>query len=154
LDAHAVAHFVRQEAPRLSRVLSDDATTVLNLLTRERTSIQADAGWIRNQIHALLAQLDPEYDQHLPNLGTKAGMRALATYQGIWNRTASGGARRVRASAREATPRSRGPNSRPCETDSNMRCTGRILSAHPHLWSQSTKRRGHWRESSVPAGAS
>ncbi len=76
-----MAHFVRQEAPRLSRVLSDDATTVLNLLTRERTSIQADAGWIRNQIHALLAQLDPEYDQHLPNLGTKAGMRALATYQ-------------------------------------------------------------------------
>ncbi len=81
LDAHAVAHFVRQEAPRLPRVLSDDPTSLLDLLTRERTSIQTDAGRIRNQIHALLAQLDPEYDEHLPNLGTKAGMRALASYR-------------------------------------------------------------------------
>ena len=81
LDAHAVAYFVRQEAPRLPRIAADDPTATLNLLTRERASIQADAVRFRNQIHALLMQLNPQYKARLPNLGTKAAMRALAAYR-------------------------------------------------------------------------
>ena len=81
LDAHAVAQFVRQEAPQLPRVLADDPTAILNLLTRERASIQSDAVRLRNQIHALLMQLDPQYKEHLPDLRSKAGLKALVAYQ-------------------------------------------------------------------------
>ena len=81
LDAHAVAHFVRQEAPQLPRVLLDDSTATLDILTRERASIQSEAVRIRNQIHALLTQIDPQYKEHLPDLRSKKGLDALAAYE-------------------------------------------------------------------------
>jgi len=81
LDAHAVAHFVRQEAPQLPRVLPDDPTVILDLLTRERASIRPDAVRLRNQIHALLMQLDPQYKEHLPDLRSKGGLNALMAYR-------------------------------------------------------------------------
>ena len=81
LDAHAVAHFVRQEAPQLPRVLADDPTVILDLLVRERAATLSEVGRVRNQIHALLMQLDPQYKEHLPDLRSKAGLDALVGYE-------------------------------------------------------------------------
>ena len=80
LDAHAIALFVRQEGTGLPRVLLVDETTVLELLTAQRESAQAEANRLRNQIHALLLQLDPEYKIHLPAVNSKAGLEALRNY--------------------------------------------------------------------------
>jgi transposase len=62
LDARAVALFVRQEAPTLPVVHAEDETALLDLLTTERDRALAEATRLRNQIHALLVQLDPEYE--------------------------------------------------------------------------------------------
>jgi transposase len=80
LDAHAIALFVRQEGTDLPRVLLEDETTVLELLTAQREIAQAEATRLRNQIHALLLQLDPEYKVHLPAVNSKAGLRVLQNY--------------------------------------------------------------------------
>jgi transposase len=80
LDAQAIALFVRQEGAELPRVLLEDETTVLELLTAQREIAQADATRLRNQIHALLLQLDPEYKLHLPSINSKAGLEALQSY--------------------------------------------------------------------------
>jgi transposase len=80
LDAHAIALFVRQEGDELPRVLLEDETTVLELLTGQREIAQAEATRLRNQIHALLLQLDPEYKVHLPTVNSKAGIQALQNY--------------------------------------------------------------------------
>jgi hypothetical protein len=47
----------------------------------EREGALAEATRLRNQIHQLLLQLDPEYRRHLPNLQTQAGLRAVAAYR-------------------------------------------------------------------------
>jgi transposase len=80
LDAQAIALFVRQEGAGLPRVLVEDETTILELLTAQREGAQAEANRLRNQIHALLLQLDPEYKHHLPPVNSKAGLAALQTY--------------------------------------------------------------------------
>lgn len=80
LDAHAIALFVRQEGDELPRVLLEDETTVLELLTGQREIAQSEATRLRNQIHALLLQLDPEYKVHLPTVNSKAGIQALQNY--------------------------------------------------------------------------
>ena len=64
LDASAIALFVRQEGVDLPRVLVEDETTVLELLTAQRETALAEASRLRNQIHALLLQLDPQYKIH------------------------------------------------------------------------------------------
>jgi transposase len=81
LDAHAVAQFARREAPRLPRVQADDITATLDLLTRERATAQSDAIRLRNQIHALLLQLDPHYKDHLPDVRTRAWIAAVVEYR-------------------------------------------------------------------------
>ncbi len=81
LDARAVAHCVRQEAPGLPRVGADDETAVLDLLTSERAAVLNEATRLRNQLHALLMQLDPEYHQRLRNLDSPEGLAALESYQ-------------------------------------------------------------------------
>jgi transposase len=81
LDAGAVAHLVRQESGSLPRVLSEDETAVLDLLTTERESAVAEATRLRNQIHAHLMQLDPEYQTRLPSLKSRAGLAAVESYQ-------------------------------------------------------------------------
>lgn len=83
LDAHAIALFVRQEEGDLPRVLVEDETAVLELLTGQREIAQAEATRLRNQIHALLLQLDPEYKVHLPTVNSKAGLAALLTYSSL-----------------------------------------------------------------------
>lgn len=80
LDASAIALFVRQESDGLPRVLPEDDTAVLELLTAQRDGAQAEANRLRNQIHALLLQVDPEYKQHLPTINSKAGLDALRNY--------------------------------------------------------------------------
>jgi transposase len=80
LDAQAIARFVRQEGTDLPRVLLEDETTVLELLTGQREIAQAEATRLRNQTHALLLQLDPEYKLHLPTVNSKAGLEALQGY--------------------------------------------------------------------------
>ncbi len=81
LDARAVALLVRQEAPGLPRVSSEDSTALLDLWTTERASAIAAATRLRNQIHSLLVQLDPEYHLRLPTLKSKRGAKALQTYE-------------------------------------------------------------------------
>jgi len=80
LDASAIALFVRQESGSLPRVLAEDDTAILELLTAQRDGAQAEANRLRNQIHALFLQVDPEYKQHLPQLNSKAGLEALRHY--------------------------------------------------------------------------
>jgi transposase len=80
LDAHAVALFVQREAPNLPVVTAEDETAVLDLLTTERESAVVEATRLRNQLHALLLQLDPEYQLGLPTMKSKAGRAALLVY--------------------------------------------------------------------------
>ena len=80
LDAHAVAGLVLREAVTLPQVAVEDETAVLDLLVTERESAIAEATRLRNQLHQLLLQLDPEYQAHLPRLRSAAGLAALADY--------------------------------------------------------------------------
>jgi transposase len=80
LDARAVARFVRGEAPALPVVYADDDTAVLDLLCAEREALLVEAGRLRNQLHALLMQVDPEYRRRLPKLDSVAGIKATTNY--------------------------------------------------------------------------
>ena len=82
LDAGAVAALVRSEGPTLPRVPAEDETAILDLLATEREGALAEATRLRNQLHALLLQLDPDYQAHLPRLTTAAGLAALEGYAG------------------------------------------------------------------------
>jgi transposase len=81
LDAQAIARLVHQEAPRLPRIQADDITAVLDLLTSQRETALTEARRLGNQLHALLLQIDPQYQDHLPTLTSRAGLRAVETYQ-------------------------------------------------------------------------
>jgi transposase len=80
LDALAIALLVRQEASTLPPVFPEDHTALLDLLCTEREGALAEATRLRNQIHALLLQLDPEYQACLPSLKSQAGLAVLETY--------------------------------------------------------------------------
>ena len=81
LDARSVAAFVRQEAATLPRVGEEDETAVLDLLVRERENAMAEVTRLRNQIHALLMQIDPEYDLRLRNRRVRTRFRLLESYE-------------------------------------------------------------------------
>ncbi len=80
LDAHAIAGFLRQEGESLPAVTRDDDSSLLELLTVERDAAVAEATRLRNQLHAHLMQLDPEYRQHLPGFRTVAGLAELRAF--------------------------------------------------------------------------
>ena len=80
LDARAIALLVRQEVSSLPRVLPEDQTALLELLTTERESAVVEATRLRNQIHAHLMQIDPEYETRLPSLKSRSGLEALQVY--------------------------------------------------------------------------
>ena len=80
LDAHAIVLLVGQEALTLPKVQAEDETAVLDLLTTEREGALAEATRLRNQIHALLVSLDPEYHLRLPTLNSQAGLSMLESY--------------------------------------------------------------------------
>jgi transposase len=86
LDARAVALVVWREAaslPPLQREEQDE-TAVLDLLVMvsEREGALAEATRLRNQLHATLLQLAPQYKAHLPALTTPAGIAAAEAYTG------------------------------------------------------------------------
>ncbi len=81
LDARAVAMFIRQEGDGLSPIARDDDTVILDLLASEREGAIAEATRLRNQTHALLLQVDPEYHLRLPALKSVAGLSALLVYE-------------------------------------------------------------------------
>ncbi len=79
-DAAAVAEIVRREAATLPMVGAEDETAVLDLLVSEREDLVAEATRLRNRLHYMLLQLDPEYGDHLPGLRSEAGLAVLQTY--------------------------------------------------------------------------
>jgi len=88
LDALAVARLVwRESAERtLPAVGREDETAVLDLLTEERESALAEATRLRNRLHRLLGDLDPEYRAVLPGrlgLRSKAGLAAAERYEAL-----------------------------------------------------------------------
>ena len=80
-DAHQVALFVHREAAQLTAIVPDDETALLDLLTTEREATLNETRRLKNQLHVLLHQLDPEYRQSIPSLKTKSGLRAVREYQ-------------------------------------------------------------------------
>ncbi len=61
-------------------VTAEDETAVLDLLVTEREAALAEATRLRNQLHQLLLQVDPDYKAHLPSLTSAAGLRAVEHY--------------------------------------------------------------------------
>jgi transposase len=80
LDARAIAAFLKAEAERMAPIYPDDDTSVLELLSTERDSAVAESTRIRNQLHAHLMQLDPEYSKVVPTLRSAAGLGAIKAY--------------------------------------------------------------------------
>jgi transposase len=81
LDANAIALLVMREVASLPAVHAEDETVLLDVLTSEREAALAEATRLRNQIHALLMQVDPEYRGRLPTINSKAGVKALMVYR-------------------------------------------------------------------------
>jgi transposase len=82
LDARAAALYLWRAAATLPPLSAEDGTSVLDLLVSEREGALAEATRLRNQLHALLLPLDPQYKEHLPALTTPAGLAALEAYGG------------------------------------------------------------------------
>ena len=80
LDARAVALFLHREASDLPPVEAEDETAILNLLTTEREAAVGEATRLRNQIHALLLQLNPQYQVGMPAMKSAAGLAKLLAY--------------------------------------------------------------------------
>jgi len=79
-DALAIAQVVRQEGAHLPQLQPEDATSVVALLTSERTDAVGMATQVRNQLHQYLHQLDPTdrtVESHLTHPRTVA---TLVTY--------------------------------------------------------------------------
>jgi transposase len=85
LDARAVAELVRREGSDLPVVVEEDRTAVLDLLVSEREDLLAEATRLRNRIHQLLLQVDPEYKSYLPKLNSQGGLHALERYTASGN---------------------------------------------------------------------
>ena len=81
LDAYAVALYVHRDGDQLSAIAAEDETAVLDLLATEREAAVGEATRLRNQIHALLLQLDPEYQRALPAMKSKSGLAILFSYE-------------------------------------------------------------------------
>jgi transposase len=80
LDANAIALLVMRESTSLPGVHAEDETVLLDMLTSERESLLVEATRLRNQVHALLMQVDPQYRDRLPSINSKAGLKAMLAY--------------------------------------------------------------------------
>jgi transposase len=80
LDARAVARILLREAERLPWLQPEDHTALLALLTRERDTAHGEATRVRNQLHALLLQLDPQYKRQIRSLTSRRGLAAAEHY--------------------------------------------------------------------------
>ena len=76
LDAEAVAHTLRREADALPRVVCNDDASILSHLCEEREALVHEATRVRNRLHAVLLQLDPEY-KRWASLLSRQGLSAL-----------------------------------------------------------------------------
>ena len=107
LDAQAVAQVVWREGASLPPLPAEDETAVRDLLAQEREAALAEATRLRNQLQALLLQLDPQYKQHLPALTSAEGLAALETYQapspGVLHQERAAAVRRLAQRLRLAT---------------------------------------------------
>jgi transposase len=102
LDAHAVARLLREEAGTLPVVRPDDPEiAAVQLWSRLREDLVADATRVRNRLHALLLLCDPEYRRSVPSLRTQAGLAACQRYaapgQGLLAREREDAVRRLAA---------------------------------------------------------
>lgn len=69
------------EGETLPRVTPENALAAIALLVHERAGLHGEATRVRNQLHALLLQIDPTYEQHLVRpLRRHSGAAALETY--------------------------------------------------------------------------
>lgn len=66
LDARAVARILLREGAHLPWLRPEDSTAQFAVLTTARDTAQRAATQIRNQLHAHLLRLDPEYHTKLP----------------------------------------------------------------------------------------
>lgn len=81
LDAQAVARLLREESGTLPAVPAEEPeVATVQLRSRLRDDVVADMTRVRNRLHALLLLCDPEYRRRLPDLTTKAGIRACLQY--------------------------------------------------------------------------
>ena len=81
LDARSVATLLREEASTLPRVYAEeDEQAAVQLWSRTQSELTKDLTRRINRLHELLLQCDPEYQDRLPALTTKAGIAALQTY--------------------------------------------------------------------------
>lgn len=80
LDAQAVASLVLRDHASLPQVQLEDATSLLDLLVKERETVLAEATRLRNQLHFLLLQVDPQYRDTVPALTTPEGLEAVEQY--------------------------------------------------------------------------
>lgn len=76
LDAEAVAQTVRRETDALPRVVCNDDARILSLLCEEREALVQEATRVRNRLHTVLLELDPEYKQWV-SLLSKRGLSML-----------------------------------------------------------------------------
>jgi transposase len=81
VDAHAVAKLVRDEGTTFPRVPAEDETAVLDLVVTEREAARAEATRLRNQLHQVLVQVDPDYKTQLPSLTSTSGLQAVEQYR-------------------------------------------------------------------------
>ena len=79
-DATAIAQVLRQEGTHLPRLQPEDATSVVALLTSERTDAVRMATQVRNQLHQVLHQLDPTDRTIEPHLTDRRTVASLVTY--------------------------------------------------------------------------
>ena len=80
LDAEAVAEAVRREGEQLPRVTRNEEASVLSHLCEEREALNGEATRVRNRLHAVLLELDPEYKQKAPSLRSKRIVTELQGY--------------------------------------------------------------------------
>jgi transposase len=81
LDAEAVAEAVRREGERLPRVVHDEEASILTHLAEEREGLLGEATRVRNRLHAVLLQVDPEYKAKAPSLRSKRVVAQLREYE-------------------------------------------------------------------------
>lgn len=81
LDARSVATLLREEADTLPRVYAEeDEAASVQLWSREEAELNQDMTRLKNRLHALLLQCDPQYKDALPTLNTKSAIEALRRY--------------------------------------------------------------------------
>lgn len=81
LDALAVCQAVLREGERLPSVVHSEGPAILAHLAEERESLVGEATRVRNQLHAVLLMVDPEYKATEPSLRSKQAIARLEAYE-------------------------------------------------------------------------